>query len=307
VIHVRHKAPDGSLLVRDNLILAFFAQGAFGEVAVGFKKAIERWLQQIPSDELAFGLSGASASELKPLTPTSVSRNLSKLKGEAPAKGEMTTFTMQGPEEDNPAYRVEVLIHHSPTRTSTGTLVSSFIEFRFPSDYLKDRGVESLVKLATEIADDVQYNSGYLSPGVCWSYESDLHLARKVIGPLGLRHPGLDISFNASSSYDIDKQTRGPYWVTFLGTELLDQLGGVAELRSLEPPVKVIQLSRSVAIRASAEPHVGDTNRSDKPAELRAVAEVLEPITFFGDKAIETYLYGDNADTFQRWDRRLLD
>src|SRR5262245_5773047 len=289
------------------MVLAFFCQGSFAQVATGFRKAVEGWLQEIPTAQLKWVLSGASASELKPIGPATISRCVSKLKSTTPPKGELTMFTLQGPEEDNPAFRVDLLVHHAATRTSSGTLNSSYIECRFPTEYVEEKGTETVFKLALEMAADVPFNSGYLSPAVSWSYESDLHLARKIIGPLGLRHPGLDISFNASSSYKIDKKTRGPYWVTFLGPPLLESLGSEDELKDLKRPIAVHRLANGVAVRAGDEPHVGDVNRNDKPTELRAVAELLEPITFFEDKAIETYLFGDNADTFQRWDRRLLD
>jgi hypothetical protein len=58
---------------------------------------------------------------------------------------------------------------------------------------------------------------------------------------------------------------------------------------------------------AGAQPVIGDRNRNDKADLLRSVAAVLEPVTFFGDKAIETYLFGDDYEKFARWDRRLLD
>ena len=60
-------------------------------------------------------------------------------------------------------------------------------------------------------------------------------------------------------------------------------------------------------IQASTNPEIGDVNHNDNAEALRAVATVLEPVTFFGDTTIETYLFGNDEEKFERWDRRYLD
>ena len=52
---------------------------------------------------------------------------------------------------------------------------------------------------------------------------------------------------------------------------------------------------------------IGDVNRNDKAPLLRRVAEVLEPVTFYEDKTIETYLFGLDTEMSSDDDRRLLD
>ena len=66
-------------------------------------------------------------------------------------------------------------------------------------------------------------------------HETDLHVARKIIAPLGIRHPGLDIQFNMSTAQDINRRCRGPYWLTFLGNGVVETLGGVDELTAALP------------------------------------------------------------------------
>jgi hypothetical protein len=308
VLKIRHLADDGTLLVRDNVVFSLFMQAPLKDIAAPVRKAVETWLQEVPKDQIAWSTVGASATERKAVSPTTISRCLARLKNNATPRGNITYFSLQGPEEDNPAYRVELFAEHALQRTSRGILNSSFLEFRFPTEHFGSAGAGSMMDLAERLAAGIPYDSGYLSPGASWSYESDLHLARKIIGPLGLRYPGLDISFNASTCYQIDKRCRGPYWITFVGPHGLQQLGGAKTLRSSLPPaVTVREVGSGLMLVAGAQPVIGDRNRNDKADLLRSVAAVLEPVTFFGDKAIETYLFGDDYEKFARWDRRLLD
>lgn len=308
VLKVRHFAEDGSMLVRDNLLFALFVQAPLADIASGFKCAVERWLREVQQESIRWALVGESASELKPIGSTTIARCISRLQPKAPAKGDMTYFVLQGPEEDNPAFRVELLAHHTVPQTARGIRGSSFVEFRFPTEYLETRGIEGIVQLAAEMAAMVSYDSGYFAPAISWSYESDLYLARKIIGPLGVRHPGVDIHFNGSSCYAIDKRCRGPYWLTFLGRDLVAALGGGSALQtSFSPPITTQTVGDGILIRAGKEPEIGDVNRSQDVPLLRKVAHAIEPVTFFGDTAIKTYLFNDEDEKFERWDRRLLD
>lgn len=299
---LRRKAEDGTLLVRENLVLAFFVQATLDDVAQGFRRGIELWLEHVPKDVLSFGEVGASASERKILGPTTLSRCLARLKSDGSPKGDLTYFMLQGPEEDNPSYRVQVLAHHE--LDDNGKL-SSLLEFRFPLDTTALASIEAVAMLAEKIAAIVPFDSGYLAPAVSWSYESDLYEASKVIGPLGLRHPGLDIHFNHSSSYGINQRCRGPYWITLIGPPALAKLGGLSKLATTLPGVKAI--GNGAMITTGTKPAIGDANRDDTLPALRKVATTLELVTFFGDNTIRTYFFGRNDEKFARWDRRLLD
>jgi hypothetical protein len=299
---LRRKAEDGTLLVRENLVLAFFVQATLDDVAEGFRRGIELWLEYVPREVLSFGEVGASASERKAIGQTTLSRCLARLKSGGSPRGDLTYFMLQGPEEDNPSFRIEVSVHHELDAQGHR---SSLLEFRFPADDAAVASFEAVAALAENIAAVVPFDSGYLAPAVSWSYESDLYEASKVIGPLGLRHPGLDIHFNVSSSSGINRRCRGPYWITLVGPPALQTLGGLAKLEAALPGVKAI--GNGAMITTGTQPAIGDVNRNDKLPELRKVAAVLEPVTFFGDNAIRTYLFGRNDERFARWDRRLLD
>ena len=306
VLTVKHVGEDGSVLVRDNFVFALFMQKPLTEVAEGIRRAIDRWTRELPADTLAFGEIGASATQRKPLGPKGAARAIARLAGTG--KGNLVAFSLQGPEEDNAAYLVQVCLEQELGRTSKGTVHSGLLEFRFPSDHFARGGTAAMIELVTEIASYLPYDSGYFAPAVSWSYESDLRLARRIIGPLGLRHPGLDISFNASSCYKIDRRCRGPYWLTLVGGPALRVLGGKAVLRqSLPSGVEVREIGDGVLLVAGEAPDPGDRNRDQRLPLLRGVAASLEPVTFFDDKAIQTYLFGDDEEKFAMWDRRLLD
>lgn len=298
---LRYYTDDGTLLVRENLVLAFFVQATLDQVAQGFRRGIELWLEHIPNNVLLFGEVGASASERKAMGATTLSRCLALLKPGRLLKGDLTCFTLQGPEEDNPSYRVELLAHHELDNKGHR---SSLLEFRFPADCEALTSIGSVVALAEKIATVVSFDSGYLSPAVSWSYESDLFEASKVIGPLGLKYSGLDIHFNHSSSYGINQRCRGPYWITLVGSPALHKLGGFEKLKPTLPNVK--NLGNGILITAGSQPLIDDFYKNSNITELQQVAKALEPVTYFGDNTIRTYLFNRNDEQFTRWDRRLL-
>jgi len=87
-----------------------------------------------------------------------------------------------------------------------------------------------------------------------------------------------------------------------LGNNLVDRLGGKAALEAkLAHGVDVVAGKQGL-LRAGQEPEIGDVNRQQSTPLLASVAHAIEPVSYFGDKALIALLGGPDART--RWERR---
>jgi hypothetical protein len=163
-----------------------------------------------------------------------------------------------------------------------------------------------LVSFANFLGTTIPFDSGYVSIAACWQSEALMFEASGYLAGVALRHPGLDINFNQSTAYNIELRCRGPHWITLLGPRLLAKLGGKETfLKRLGVlPCAIDELAHGVSIRTGAIWDIGDRNRQIELLGLRALAKAIEPVTFFGDTTIETYIFRHDDDRFAQWDKR---
>ena len=162
-----------------------------------------------------------------------------------------------------------------------------------------------MAELARGFAADLPYSSGYASPALSFIAESKLPAAGKVIVPAAFRHPGYDVHDNQDTRGFIGGRVIGARWLTFLGPELVKQLGGKKALAAALPGVTVVPAGHGVMLRAGTEPELGDSNRRIDTPLLRSVARMLEPVTFFENTQLKG-LFGGDLDRLDRWERRFL-
>ncbi|MET0065435.1 MAG: type VI immunity family protein [Candidatus Thiodiazotropha sp.] len=124
------------------------------------------------------------------------------------------------------------------------------------------------------------------------------------------RFPGFDFQNGGRFSLEaetIHNRIKSVNWLTLLNDALVEELGGLDDMRStLEPVCKVHEYPGGVVIQAGAYPHVGDTYRNDVPEAYRLVANYTKPIRF------ESYRSGlfrvphnlDKGEETQAWLRR---
>jgi len=116
----------------------------------------------------------------------------------------------------------------------------------------------------------------------CWSQEhNDSASAFKTrTVPKLQRHPGLDLGAFTFHVLHAPAGVMTIHWLTALGPQLADRLGGAGALRAdLPPPCEVVGLpGGAVVLRAGAEPSAGDVNRNDRLPAYQAVARALRPV-----------------------------
>jgi hypothetical protein len=217
----------------------------------------------------------------------------------------VTAFSMEGPEQVNPAFRFEV-VGVNDISPETPSDQANLIEMRFSTEFV-EHDLDRFIAFVIEVSNLIRFDSGYCSLALNFPGEGGLRAAASVIVPLALRHPGYDVNRNRRSRFVVGFKSRGARWITMLGDHALNALGGIDVLRrTLDPGVQVIALRHGVALRAGVQPDAGDANRNERLPLLQSVARVIRPVTLFGDNHIESGIFRGDTDKYERWERRFL-
>lgn len=298
---VRLDDAHGQCLARDNLVIVFFDSRPFAQMVEGAAKCVDRYLAMIPSDALRWSIIGVTSDTYKPLPAKDIARCRAMLSAST-AKQKDIHFRLLGPESAGPDYRLVVNGYKLPEIRGSGQQASS-IEMRFPRESLAAQGVDQLAALVAQMFEDLRCDSGYASIALCYGMESEKDKAHDLIAPTAFRSHGYDVPNNLHTAPQLGVRCRGARWLTMLGPKLVDRLGGrVALAANLIDGVELIEGAHGVLLRAGRTPEIGDVNRQQSTPLLASVAHAIEPVTYFGDKALTTLLGGLEARN--RWERR---
>ncbi|MCL2326383.1 MAG: DUF3396 domain-containing protein [Proteobacteria bacterium] len=100
------------------------------------------------------------------------------------------------------------------------------------------------------------------------------------------RHPGLNIIQPVSvmmATEGVFNRIIGVNWLTALGEEILNELGGLSAAKTaLEPDCTLYPYPGGVVIQAGSTPQLGDTMVGDVPECYQKVARFTKPVRFEG-------------------------
>jgi hypothetical protein len=170
--------------------------------------------------------------------------------------------------------------------------------------YLKN--TKQVVEFIMSLAEDLPFTFAYAAMGLSGEDEY-----RKQA--LAKRHPGLDIADPASICFDIGNKAAGSYWLTLIGPELCQAVGGIDALRAgLPKEISVGRTSRrKCRILLGEQPEIGDVNRRSrsrctKPLQGffhdKGELHVPEWVVYFKDKDGMA-----DRDAMEAWHKRFLD
>jgi hypothetical protein len=158
---------------------------------------------------------------------------------------------------------------------------------------------KELLALLTSMAEPFPFRYGTVGLSLCWndmSVDRDNDVPR-LIGPLLKRHPG----FNLGTPRELTDQAMPPVnWLTLVGPDLVEKIGGIAKVRrafSDDKAISVMPLGDGVLIRAGEFPQLGDRNRRDNVPLYRKVGSFLKK--YRGDQEIE--LDGLTLEESEKW------
>ena len=200
-----------------------------------------------------------------------------------------------------PLYRVfngSELQDFNPPIFATGAYRDfSWLQVHLPPSLANDW--KELLAVLTPMAEPLPFRYGTVGLSLCWN---DMSVDRDnevpaLIGPLLKRHPG----FNLGTPRELTDQAMPPVnWLTLLGPELLEKVGGITKLRrafSDDKAISVMPFGDGVLIRAGEFPQVGDRNRRDNVPLYRKVGSFLKK--YRGDQEIE--LDGLTLEESEKW------
>jgi hypothetical protein len=292
---------DGQVLARNNWVIAFFLPNPFGSIARAAQSVFDLWRTIVPNESLTFAMVGASADEAKAVGAKTLAQCRAMLDPAKAERREITAFDIFGPQPENPDHMFSIVGNREK---GTGFLADEvgLVEIWCPTEFMAPLGVADF---ACRIGGLVPYLSGYAAPAITYGPVGDAYAAGRVIKGLALRHPGYDVASNDDIHLDLGELSVGARWVTFLGPRLVERCGGNDALAKALPGVTVASVGHGVMLRAGDEPEIGDVNRRHGTPLLRLVARAIEPVTKFGNRALQPLL-GDDPDALDRWERRFL-
>lgn len=300
------KHPEtGRVYLREAITVAFFFPPPLAAVVKGLRGVFELYLGRIPPNALTWASVGAASEEWKPVAKSTIARCLGQLDKEAASKRRLSSFQLTDGEVGGDAPGFSIEITGSPIEEGRPDQLG-LLQMTFPMETADDKTSESLVEFCKQVASLISYVSGYVAPGLQWA-EINSSLAADESKSIAIRHPGYDVQNNDATRLRLGKRSRGAYWLTFLGPELVETLGGSEQVRKALPKsIEVEPAGAGVMIRAGALPELGDVNKGIGVPLLRTVAKVIEPVTLFGDRALLGQFTNFDEDYFKRWDRRLF-
>jgi Protein of unknown function (DUF3396) len=297
--HIRVKAQNGAVLVREGLSITFYMRHPHDQVAHTVQHSLEAYLRAVGHQTLGYYTD--EEGELQPLDEAGWALTWRKLRSPSSAIIRLRDdtvfeskycFEYWGKSQDVPF-------------PLTKTTATSAVGFCLPTEFLEEHGPGRIRELALELAAPLPFCSGHA--GLSFNGELDIIDVDLHVASYCFRYPGLDIPQLESRSWDLGTRVTGPHWLTFLGQPILGELGGSQSLRArLHSPGTTVQEMDGdrVVITLGQWPEAGDAERGDSLPAYRELARVLEPWLF---REPTGSMAGLPREEVPRWERRFLD
>lgn len=287
---IRRHMSNGFLIIRDGFVVTFFMQRHHREISANIQRTLDIYQRTVGEEKLRWYTN--AEGEAQPLDAGGWSFIQEKLRSENGWPVDLWESETQVGD-----YRFEYRGRALGTASYQWSPEAvSAVSFWLPTEYLEEQGPARVRALALELAHELPFNTGYVSPA--FNTLTDELGVDRILLELSTRLPGMDI-LDIEISMRIGTCPKGTYWLNFYGQPLLDKLGGVAGLheRLTLPGISVEELQPDkVLVQLGEWPEADGEMRP-----YRQLARVLEP-----------YLYQESrpvlpAEDMRRWERRFLD
>lgn len=296
-IQLRDKG--GWLAAQDGLVISFYLHRSPGEVAPAVWRALQLYLRVSPPKTLNWYVS--DEGDMAPLDEAGWEQIRQYLL-DPPWSGAWAIELSESPSEAG-SYQFEYYGRRLGDPLYTDPITS--VSFTFPTQYLRTHGALRMLALALELAEELPFNFGYVSPAIVSPHGYWTSGDWRQLEALLTRYPSLDLYHASAYSSIIGTHALSPAWLTFLGQPLLGQLGGIDALRNALPfpEVSLLPMVRDrVLVTLDEWPAPIDTQREAVPPQYRALARLMEPFLFqYEGEELLPYQQDTN-----RWVRRFL-
>ena len=251
------------------ILLTLYSEVSLHALGPFAAEALRKYLEMIPKGVLrSTSLDSGSTGKL---TSRRLSRHLRRL--DQPPHNEQREEIIYSSGEFGPPgdYGIFFILDDLSDRPFSEW--ANLLEFVFPSG--AQDSCEETLGLATELASAVPFSSGTCGFGFS-HWEADA-FARDQIYELLPRYFGFSHS-SSRGRETVKGLVPCPSWLTFLGGEAMEALGGKAALAEHAPDATAEALRDGYVIRAAKHPPVGDINQGAPDlGSLPGVARFLKP------------------------------
>jgi hypothetical protein len=167
---------------------------------------------------------------------------------------------------------------------------AGFLDIVFPVHTLDEWGPARLADIFVALSAHLPFYcgvAGYVFHRSPYKFNTTL----ERMGALAKRFEGVEISASERLCYLASRGLTTVNWLTFVGTDHLQRLGGVENLNAkLKSLSNIIKLPHGVAIKTGDMPLLGDKHSGrDELAVLRKAYRILQPAQFVDS----TYAFHD--------------
>ncbi len=296
------RSDDGDPLVRESLLVAFFAKRPFAGMVEGAAACFDQYLKMIPQEALKWSLIGSTASTQMAATTKDIARCRALLTVST-AKQKDVHFDLLGPEKWCPGYQVIVAGRKQPIKRGFSDQTNGF-ELLFPVEFLALYGEDAFVAVVAKMAELLQCDSGHAGIALVPGAPADFSKAASHMAPRLFRSHGLDIGQTRFVVSSLGNRSRGARWLTMLSNALVDELGGLATLQGkLADGVELVARRHGVLLRAGHGPEIGNVNRQQTTPLVASVARAIEGVTRFNERGMLQF-FGNDPEKLHLWERR---
>lgn len=158
-------------------------------------------------------------------------------------------------------------------------LPSSSFQLRWPLDLFEGRWGEAAAEIRERLKGRplLQGRAGFVFAEVN-GQERNKKLRQALAG----RFLGVDVGEVSSSGLDAADGLGSVNWLTAIGNDFVEKLGGRRAFSSLGNSILVHELGTGVLVQAGESPSLGDINAGDALSAYREVAKFVMPVRYRG-------------------------
>lgn len=290
-----------------SLVLGFtvYTRAALSSCPEAVLKVYESFFERCPQSTLRF-YATESMRRHKPVTKNTFGMLPTWLKPGAPPREFICLQIKDGVQyQDAPHHKFE-LFGEEPTSKYFTPGETNLVSMAFPpgADAASALQFRDLFVRACSVMPLQSGHAGFSFE--CSRY--DEKTSQTHAWAASMRAPGVDICRIPVDRGAVGADAlKGVNWLTAVGTDLVQQVGGLSKLRKgLSSEIEIIELPGGVIIQAGKLPLLGDVNRGEKLPLYREVYKLVAPlIEKAGRRSLSFNLATDYVEKTEQWFTRL--
>ncbi len=260
------------LMVRPGFSFGFYVDAELSVTCAAIASLVEFLFRSF--DPAPYSAYVGANGDIRPLTKRQVNKDLRVLRNlPVDYVGYILSYS-DAPKGEASGYRIEVTAYTNPLSCIPDQ--SRLIRVEMPHDLLMLWGEERFMQFAEDVVRILPFN--YAHAGFCFCRSLAERRAMATISPWLERYLGFDPSEHVVREV-MRRRAYSAHWLSLLGPQLGEALGGTKTLRSSLPNAEIRDLPNCTWIRAARFPPIGDVNHGAPDIGcLPDVARVLKPL-----------------------------